>query len=117
MYDQDRAIGKVAKHCKLSKTSDRRHNAVTNYVYIVECSDNSFYTGSTCNIEKRIREHNSGKAGAKYTRARRPVKLVYVEACLTPSMALKREAEIKRLSRPQKVVLIANSKGEAGSRS
>ena len=83
---------------------------MTRYVYIVECSDRTFYTGSTGNIEKRLQEHNRGKAGAKYTRARRPVKLVYVESCSTLSMALKREAEIKRLPRPQKVVLIANSK-------
>ncbi len=83
---------------------------MTRYVYIVECSDKTFYTGSTGNIEKRIQEHNSGKSGAKYTRGRRPVKLVYVEPCSTPSVALKREAEIKRLSRAQKAVLIAKSK-------
>ncbi len=82
---------------------------MTRYVYIVECSDKTFYTGSTGNIEKRIQEHNSGKAGAKYTRSRRPVTLVYLEPCSTPSIALKREAEIKRLSRAQKVMLIAKS--------
>jgi len=90
--------------------SMREDDVMSRYVYIVECSDNTFYTGSTGNIEKRIQEHNSGKAGAKYTRSRRPVKLIYVESCSTPSMALKREVEIKRLSRSQKVVLIAKSK-------
>jgi putative endonuclease len=81
------------------------------YVYIMECSDKTLYTGSTNNIEKRIQEHNATTAGAKYTRARRPVKLVYVEICSTPSIALKREAEIKKLSRAQKLLLIENSTG------
>jgi putative endonuclease len=81
------------------------------YVYIMECSDKTLYTGSTNNIEKRIQEHNATRAGAKYTRARRPVKLVYVEICSTPSIALKREAAIKKLSRAQKLLLIENSTG------
>ena len=75
------------------------------YVYIIECSDKTLYAGSTNNIEKRIQEHNNTKAGAKYTRGRRPVKLVYVEICSTPSIALRREAEIKKLSRAQKLLL------------
>lgn len=75
------------------------------YVYIMECSDKTLYTGSTNNIAKRIQEHNNTKAGAKYTRGRRPVKLVYVEICSTPSIALRREAEIKKLSRAQKLLL------------
>ncbi len=81
---------------------------MNNYVYILECSDKTLYTGTTNNIEKRIQEHNNTRTGAKYTRARRPVKLVYVEACSTPSIALKREAEIKKLSRAQKLLLIRN---------
>jgi len=80
---------------------------VTRYVYILECADKTFYTGSTGNIEKRLQAHNSGKAGAKYTRGRRPVELVYVEHCPTLSMALKREAQIKKLSRAQKAALVA----------
>ena len=80
-------------------------NRVPIYVYIVECSDKTLYTGSTGDIEKRIREHNSSRGGAKYTRSRRPVRLVYVEACATLSIALRREAEIKKLSRPQKLLL------------
>jgi len=63
-----------------------------------------------CQYRETHKEHNSGRAGAKYTRARRPVKLVYVEPCSTLSMALKREAQIKRLSRLQKVLLIAKGK-------
>jgi putative endonuclease len=88
---------------------------MTHYVYILECSDKTLYTGSTNNTEKRLREHNHTKAGAKYTRGRRPVKLVYVEACPTPSIALKREGEIKNLSRAQKLRLIAASRGRGES--
>jgi len=75
-------------------------------VYIVECSDTTLYTGWTTNMEKRLQEHNEGKGGAKYTRGRRPVKLVYHEPCSTRSDALKREREIKQMSRAQKLLLI-----------
>jgi putative endonuclease len=84
------------------------------YVYILECSDKTLYTGCTNNIEKRIQEHNSGKAGAKYTRARRPAKVVYIETCPGLSDALKRESLIKQLSRKQKLSLIEI---KAGSKS
>ena len=86
-----------------------KKRSVTRYVYILLCADKTFYTGSTTNVEKRLREHNSSKTGAKYARGRRPVRLVYVELCPTPTMALKREAEIKKLSRAQKVSLIGNT--------
>ncbi len=76
------------------------------YVYIVECADKTLYTGRTNNIAKRVREHNSSGTGAKYTRSRRPVKLVFAERCSSLSDALKREAEIKKLSRVQKLLLI-----------
>jgi putative endonuclease len=82
--------------------------SMNNYVYILECSDKTLYTGFTNDIEKRVQEHNNSRAGAKYTRARRPVKLVYVEICSTSSVALKREAEIKKLSRANKLLLIKN---------
>ena len=75
-------------------------------VYIIECSDDTLYCGWTVNLEKRLREHNEGENGAKYTRGRRPVKLVYQEQCLTRSDALKREKEIKKLTRSQKLSLI-----------
>ncbi|HEY0220735.1 MAG TPA: GIY-YIG nuclease family protein [Candidatus Paceibacterota bacterium] len=66
------------------------------HVYILKCSDNSLYTGITTNLEKRLREHNGlALGGAKYTRAHRPVELVYVEKYPTRSEALKREHEIK----------------------
>lgn len=76
------------------------------YVYILECSDKTFYTGFTRDIEKRVREHNNGRNGAKYTRSRRPVRLVYVETYLTLSDALKGEVMIKRMSKARKISLI-----------
>ena len=75
------------------------------YVYIVECSDKTLYTGWSADIEKRLREHNGAK-GAKYTRSRLPVKLVYCEKCDNISDVLRREAEIKKLSRGEKLELI-----------
>ena len=77
------------------------------YVYILECVDKTLYTGWTSNIAKRVREHNGGKGGAKYTRARRPVRLVYTEACSCLSEALKREVQIKKMSHLGKLELIA----------
>ena len=76
------------------------------YVYIVEYSDKTLYTGWTNNIEKRIREHNAGNNGARYTRGRRPVKLVYLKSCSTLSDALKTEAQIKRLPKKEKAALM-----------
>lgn len=80
-----------------------------NYTYIVKCSDGSLYTGWTNNLEKRIKDHNAGR-GAKYTKARRPVVLVYNEEFPTKQEAMKREWEIKRLSRKEKLSMIENSK-------
>ena len=71
------------------------------YTYIVECSDGTFYTGWTNDIKRRILVHNA-KKGAKYTRSRTPVKLVYLEKSDTREQAMRREAQIKRLSRHQK---------------
>lgn len=75
------------------------------YVYMVRCRDSTLYTGSTCDVDRRVAVHNSGK-GAKYTRSRLPVLLVYREACPDKSAALRREIAIKRLTRPQKEALI-----------
>lgn len=77
-------------------------------VYIVKCKDDSLYTGYTTNLENRLKTHNTGK-GAKYTQARGPVTLVYSESYETKSEALKREYQIKQLSRGQKLLLINNS--------
>lgn len=78
-----------------------------NYTYIVECKDGTLYTGWTNDIKKRIQDHNIGK-GAKYTKARKPVILVYFETFSTKEEAMKREYAIKRLTRTQKVKLIAS---------
>lgn len=82
-----------------------------NYTYILECSDGTYYTGWTNHLEKRIHDHNESK-GAKYTRGRTPVKLVYYEIFETKSEALKREAAIKKLSREEKEALIAKQNKE-----
>lgn len=75
------------------------------YVYILECSDATYYTGYTTNVKNRLKTHNFGK-GAKYTRARRPCKLVYVKECDSKSSAMKLEYRIKQMSRKEKVDLI-----------
>lgn len=75
------------------------------YIYILKCSDNTLYTGWTTDLAKRLRCHNSGK-GAKYTRCRLPVEIVYSEELEDKSSALKRECEIKKLSRDKKLLLI-----------
>ena len=71
------------------------------YMYVVECRDGSYYTGYTTDVKKRLAVHNSGK-GAKYTRARLPVKLIYVEAFASKEEAMSAEALFKRKKRPQK---------------
>lgn len=76
-----------------------------NYVYIIECSDGTLYTGYTNNLDKRINTHNKGK-GAKYTRCRLPVKLLYYEEYDLKGEALKREYKIKQMTRKQKLKLI-----------
>ena len=78
------------------------------FLYVLECSDGSFYTGISNNLEKRITEHNSGK-GSKYARARLPVRLIYSECVETKSQALKREIEVKRLTRTQKEQLVGKN--------
>ena len=82
-----------------------QNTTVSAYTYIVKCSDNTLYTGWTNNLEKRIKTHNAGK-GAKYTKSRRPVILVYYEEYETKSEALRREAAIKKLSRQEKLRMI-----------
>lgn len=73
------------------------------YVYLVKCSDSSFYCGITTCLSRRINEHNNTKKGAKYTRSRRPVLLVASTSCHSRSEALKVEARVKKLSRDKKV--------------
>ncbi len=79
------------------------------YLYILECADGTLYTGITTDLERRIEEHNSSEKGAKYTRARRPVKLCYTEVCEDRSSASRREHAIKKMTRTQKLRLIEES--------
>lgn len=76
------------------------------FVYILLCADGTFYTGITSDIARRLDEHNHSDKGAKYTKNRRPVTLVYSESCPDKSEALKREIKIKKLSRIQKEMLV-----------
>ena len=75
------------------------------YVYILRCGDGTLYTGITTDVLRRLQMHRSGR-GAKYTRGRGPLKLVYTETCANHSDALKRELEIKAMTREQKEALI-----------
>ena len=85
------------------------------YVYIVECSDGSLYTGITTDIQRRIHEHNNTKKGAKYTRSRRPVTLLWSKSLDTQSEALVSEIQIKKLNRTKKLALINEGFKEKGS--
>ena len=76
------------------------------FVYILECSDNTLYTGIATDVQRRLDEHNNSDKGAKYTKIRRPVKLVYSEAQKDRSSASKREYAIKQLTRNKKLDLI-----------
>ena len=76
------------------------------FVYILECSDGTLYTGITKDVAKRLDEHNNSDKGAKYTKARRPVKLLYKESSENRSTALKCEYAIKKLTRVKKLQLI-----------
>ncbi len=77
------------------------------FVYILQCSDNTFYTGITTNLERRIKEHNTSKIGAKYTKVRRPVKLIYSKEFNNRSEASVEEARIKKLTRAEKINFIS----------
>lgn len=77
------------------------------FAYMLRCGDNTIYSGYTNNLQKRIQAHNSGK-GAKYTSARLPVKLIYFEEFETKSNAMKREAQLKRLSKAEKEKLASS---------
>ena len=75
------------------------------FVYILLCEGGSFYTGSTNDVEKRFKDHVNGK-GAKYTKSHKPVRIIYKEEFKTKSEALKRESEIKKLSKQQKTAVV-----------
>ena len=79
------------------------------HIYMVLCSDGTLYTGITNDLKKRIEAHNSGKEGARYTRSRRPVKLVYSEQVESKSAAAKLEYQLKKLPRLKKIRLIKDN--------
>ena len=81
------------------------------YIYILRCGDDTLYTGITDDVEKRLAAHRAGK-GAKYTRGRGPLELVYTEEVPDKSTALKREAAIKKMSRKEKLEMVENRDGQ-----
>jgi len=97
----------MSKHISVAQYA--RYQQKTNMwcVYILQCNDNTLYTGVTNDIDARIHAHNHLTTGAKYTRIRRPVSLVYSELCDSRSVAQIRESQIKKLSRLKKLNLIA----------
>jgi putative endonuclease len=80
------------------------------YVYILKCNDGTLYTGSTNDLAKRVHAHNHAKSGAHYTKIRRPVTLVYSEACETYALVRKREGEVKAMNREEKIELLGLGK-------
>lgn len=80
------------------------------YLYILECADNTLYTGITVDPDRRVKEHNSSKLGAKYTQSRRPVRLVYAKRYRDRSSAAKAEYVVKGMSRLEKLKMIGNNK-------
>ena len=89
--------------------------ALSACVYLLRCTDDSLYCGWTTDVERRLKAHNAGKA-SRYTSQRRPVQLVYTRQMADRSAAMREEARIKRLSRPEKLTLIRTSGCSTGSR-
>lgn len=89
----------------MSSSSEQGAIPGEHHVYVVECSDGTYYTGYTTDVERRVAEHNEG-SGAKYTRGRRPVELIHVESFDSQSAALQREYAIKKLDRSAKERLV-----------
>ena len=97
----------MAKRGKTPALGNRRSETATAWtVYMLRCSDGTLYTGCTNDLEARVARHNAGK-GASYTRSRRPVALVFQEHAEDRSAALKREAALKKLTRAEKLRLVA----------
>jgi len=99
---------KYKKMVKKMQEAEKRFPAEAQqpwFLYILRCRNNTFYTGVTKDLERRLKMHNDGKA-SRYTRARRPVKMIYQELCGTRVQALVRECQVKELSRKEKEKLI-----------
>jgi putative endonuclease len=100
-----------------SDEKNRSRESEGHFVYMVRCSDGSLYTGYTTDAQRRLAEHNDGKA-SKYTRSRRPVRLVYLEELASRGEALSREARVKRMKKEEKLLLCRTYSGseKPGSR-
>lgn len=98
-------MGRGVAPMAVTGTEGARQPGKAYSVYILECSDGSFYTGITTNLERRLAAHNAGR-GARYTRARRPVRLIYAESAGDRAAATRRERAIKRLPRTAKEELV-----------
>ncbi len=85
------------------------HPAPAWFVYLLRCNDDTFYTGITTDLARRLAEHNAGAAGAKYTRARRPVTLVWSEPASDRAQASRREHQIRKMSRSSKEMLASGA--------
>ena len=96
---------------KITIESEGCSDKMKYFVYILECNDGTLYTGWTTDIDKRVVAHNGLKTGAKYTSARRPVKVVYSEECAGKKEAMRREYEIKKMTRIQKMKMIDSFSG------
>lgn len=97
------------KLLRLLQMRNEQVNHMSHFAYILECNDGTLYTGYTNDVEKRVHAHNTKKNAASYTRARRPVTLVYTECFETKQEAMKREYALKQLTRLQKLELIHRS--------
>ena len=82
------------------------------FLYILKCADDTLYTGITTDLERRVAEHNGSKLGARYTKSRRPVELVYTKKFRDRSLASKEESRVKGLSRQEKIAMIGRGKGQ-----
>jgi putative endonuclease len=105
----DQRYRRMLRGMKVHEEARSAYAASRWHLYILRCGDGSLYTGVTTDIERRLREHQEGKA-ARYTRAHRPVELVYSEECGGRSVALSRECAVKSLGRPAKDALIRGRK-------
>jgi putative endonuclease len=99
-------IGMARKKASTARAGSSREGVKCWYVYMVRCADDTLYTGVTTDLERRVAEHNAGKAGAKYTRARRPVVLVYHEHATSRAEATRCEGLLRVLPRGVKETLV-----------
>lgn len=102
------------QNCGVTRLAKLNQTAIRNwrkwFCYVVRCADGSLYTGITTDLARRVQQHNTARSGAKYTRSRRPVSLVYAEQCASRTEAAVRECQIKKLNRSQKQEMVRNER-------